>query len=817
MLPLKKHVLSVVLLLLFCLPLTAQSATGQPSGSLTGQLSGTENAPVAYATVALLRDDSVFVSGTLTAGDGTFSFDNLVPGSYSLKIDHLEYESRTTASVVLLWGDRQTLPVIQLQTSTNDLSEIVVVGDRKPRIEVRADKIVFNVADSPSASGTNGLDLLRRSPGVSLDMDDNISLLGKSGVRIYINDVPSRLAGADLANFLRSLTSDNVQSIEIISNPSAKYEAEGTGGVINIRTKKNPAMGTNGNLTSGFQQGRYLRYNNGLALSHAAERISANLDVIQSGRKAFDGFIDSKRQNGSTLLLDSRKKTDDRAVNVAAGVNFRLTDDHTLDLSGRSIFSRNRFDLGSRTDIFATGSGELSGILISPSMMDQPSQNHTLNGNHQWRINDKSSLTTALSAGWYTDTESISQPNTLFEPDGTTVRSVENVAFDSDVNIGLWSAKTDYERTWETISLTTGAKFSSVRTANGFNFFDVTGAEHRPNAAKSNDFDYTELVAAVYGSATWQLNPAIALRTGLRVEHTRSRGVLTSMADVDNQDVTRRYTDLFPNAGISFDGASKHDWSLSVGRRIMRPNYQNLNPFESPVSQLTVWKGNPFLRPAYTTNYQASYAYDQRLVVTGSYSKNQGYFATVFEVLEGNRNQLIPRNMELATTLGVSVSFPLKVARFWEVNTFANAAYKTYAGDLEGTIIDLTATTWDLTLQHNVKLPGGILLDLSYFIESDWVWRGSILVKGNQELNVGLRKDFLDGRLQVRATGTDVFQTSNDYFYSGNYGGIATEGVRYFDSRRFGLGATWKFGNQQAKAAKRAKGALDDELGRIGG
>ncbi|WP_020567520.1 TonB-dependent receptor domain-containing protein [Neolewinella persica] len=814
---LKKHALSAVLLLLLCLPLTAQTSTGPEPSSLTGLLIGQAESPVAYATVALMRDDSVFVSGTLTSEYGTFAFNDLAPGNYSLKIDHLEYESRVTAPEVLLSGDRKTLPVIQLQTSTNDLSEVVVVGDRKPRIEVKADKIVFNVADSPSASGTNGLDLLKRSPGVRLDMDDNISLLGKSGVRVYVNDVPSRLAGADLANFLRSLASDNVQSIEIISNPSAKYEAEGTGGVINIRTKKNPAMGTNGSLTSSFQQGRYLRYNNGLALSHAAERISANLDVTQSDREAIDGFIDSKRQNGTTLLLDSQTKTDDRAVNVAAGVNVRLTDDHTLDVSGRSIISRNRFALGSRTDIFAPTPNDLSGILISPSLMNQPSQNHTLNGNHRWQINDKSSLTTALSVGRYTDTEAISQPNTLFRPDGTTVRSVENVAFDSNVNIGLWSAKTDYERAWKTITLTTGAKFSSVSTANCFNFFDVTGEERRPNAAKSNDFDYTERVTAAYGSATWQLNPAFSLRTGLRVEHTRSRGVLVSMADVENQDVSRSYTDLFPNVGISFDGASKHNWVLSAGRRIMRPNYQNLNPFESPVSQLTVWKGNPFLQPAYTNNYQASYAYDQRLVVTGSYSENRGYFATLFEVLEGNRNQLIPRNMELATTLGVSVSYPLKVAKFWELNTFANAGYKTYAGDLEGTIIDLTATTWDLTLQHNVKLPGGILLDLSYFIESDWIWRGSIRVKGNQELNVGLRKDFLDGRLQLRATGTDVFQTTNDYFYTGDYGGIATEGVRYFDSRRFGLGATWKFGNQQAKAAKRAKGALDDELGRIGG
>ncbi len=812
MLLLPKLALVVMLPLILCGSISAQSSLT----SLTGSLHNQAEHPVAYATVVLLRDDSIFVTGTLTDESGTFAFANLSAETYTLRFDHLEYISQLTAPLELLPGERRTLPAIHLQASTQNLSEVVVVAKRKPRIEVLADKIVFNVAESPSTSGTNGLDLLKRSPGVSVDIEDNISLLGKSGVQIYINDVPSRLSGSDLANFLRSLTSDNVQSIELLSNPSAKYEAEGTGGIINIRTKRNPAMGTNGSLTSSFQQGRYLRYNNGLSLSHAAERIIANLDITQSSRKAFDGFSDSKQQNGNTLLLESRSNTDDQAVNVAARVNVRLADQHILDVSGNSIFGHNRFALQSRTEIYSPTPSELSGILISPSLMDQPTQNHTLNANHQWLMSDKRNLNTSISTGRYSSNQAITQPNALYAPDATTVQSLEDVAFDSDVNIELWSAKTDYEMALKTLSLTSGLKFSSVSTANSFNFFNLIGDERQPNSSKSNDFDYSERVAAAYGSASWQVTPAVALRTGLRVEHTRSRGLLISTASVTNQDVVRRYTDLFPNVGISFDGASKHDWNVSIGRRIMRPNYQNLNPFESPVSQLTVWKGNPFLQPAYTTNYQASYTYDQQLVVTGSYSQTQGYFATLVEVLDGNRNQIIPRNMNLATTLSLSVSYPLKVANFWEVSTFANAGYKTYSGDVEGTIIDLSTPTWDITLQNNVKLPGAILLELSYFIESNWIWRGSIFVRGNQDLNFGLRKDLLDGRLQLRATGTDVFRTTNQYFYKGEYGGLAIEGIRYFDTRRFGLGATWKFGNQQAKSAKRSSGALDDELGRIG-
>jgi len=815
MFSLTKHALNALLLLLLCLPLSAQTSFAPEQNSLTGQILGSEEEPVTHATVALMRDDSVFVTGTLSTEAGTFSFADLAPGNYSLNIDHLEYEPLSTASVMLFFGERKRLPVIRLNPSTNDLNEVVVIGERKNLIEVKSDKIVFNVADSPSAAGINGLDLLKRSPGVAVDMDDNISLLGKTGVQIYVNDVPSRLSGTDLATFLQSLTSDNIQSIEIISNPSAKYEAEGNGGVINIRTKKNPALGTNGSLTSSFNQGEYLRYNNGLALSYAGEKVSANFDVNQFQQKGVDGFLDTKQQNGATLLLNSREVTQTRGVNVAAGVNIRLTDAQTLDLSARSVISRDNNVLGSRTDIFNTTPDELSSILDSRSLVELPAQNHSLNLNHRWQLNEKSSWSTSLSAGNYTNTKNTRQPNTFFAPDGETVRSVENTEFDSDTRITLWSAKTDYERAWDKINLSTGLKYSDINTQNGFDFYDLAGETRVIDPEKSNDFNYSERVIAGYASAGWQLSKPLRLRAGLRVEHTQSRGRLISEIAVANRDVPRRYTDFFPNVGLSFDNQTKHTWSLSLGRRIMRPNYQNLNPFESPVSQLTVWKGNPFLSPAYTTNYQVTYAYDRKLVVTGSYSVTNGYFANIIEVLEGNRNQIIPRNMEETTNYGVSVSYPFKVAKFWEATAFVNGAYQTFAGDLEGTLIDLTATTYNLTLQNNLKLPGGFLLDLRYFASSDWIWRGSIRIRGNQDLSVGLRKEFLDGRLQLRLTGADILQTTNEYFYEGNYGGLDIDGVRTFDSRRFGLGATWKFGNQQAKAAKRAKSALNDELRRI--
>lgn len=319
---------------------------------------------------------------------------------------------------------------------------------------------------------------------------------------------------------------------------------------------------------------------------------------------------------------------------------------------------------------------------------------------------------------------------------------------------------------------------------------------------------------ALYAIADVKISPLFNLSAGLRVENTASHGRLKSAEEVENKDVKRNYTDFFPNMSVSFNDSKNHALSLSVGRRITRPNYQNLNPFEEPLSELTAWKGNPFLSPSYTMNYQLSYAFKKKLTITNSYSESTDFFATILEVSGDQSNVIIPRNMQKTTRYSFSASYPYEVSPFWEFIAFADGGYSTYYGDLEGTIIDLELLTWSFRIQNNISLPWGVKMDLTYLKYSDWIWRGSIDVVGNQRLDFGFRKSFLDGQLEVRITGSDVFRTDSDYYYSGEYGGIAIDGVRSFDNQRFGAGVTWNFGNQKLKTMKR-RGGMDDELKRI--
>lgn len=473
-----------------------------------------------------------------------------------------------------------------------------------------------------------------------------------------------------------------------------------------------------------------------------------------------------------TFLLDSKDKQIRDGYNIGVSLESQVNENHYIGINARGIFNTNENRLNSFTDIFTNQPYELSEILFSQSLVDGTSNNYLINGFHLWDLKNSCSLTTNLSYGIFDSNRLTMQPNTYFESDGTTIIEKDDTQFNSDTKINLWSAKIDYEKNWEKVSLTTGFKYAHVNTQNSFQFFNVTNQTPAFDATKSNDFGYTENVTAYYTNLNFSLHEKWSLNTGLRVENTASRGQLFSDVTIDNKDVSRNYTDFFPSIGLSYDDQEKHSISLGIGRRIARPNYQDLNPFESPVSQLVVWKGNPFLNPNYIMNYQTSYSYLQKYIVTISYSKTTDFFSRIVEITGNESTQIIPRNMDNATNFGVSVSFPLTLTTFWDVQVLGNISQETFNGNVESTTIDLKNNLWDYRIQNILKLPSDFLVNITFTQRSKWIWRGSVFIEGTQGLSFGIRKDFLDKKLQVRITGSDILRTESDYPYTSNYGGI---------------------------------------------
>lgn len=801
------------LLFISIFTLTHQAFSQSNGGKIVGVVYNPDKLPAEFSTAVLMNRDSVFLGGTMTTNDGSFSLDKLKPGSYMVMIRNVEFQTYISDLIKINADETISLDKITLRSKTTALDEVVVKGE-KAIVEMHPDKMVFNVANSISASGNNGLELLAKSPGVLVDLDKNISLQGKSGVKIYINGRPSRLSGSDLSNMLESMRSDNIESIEIIANPSAKYEAEGAGGIINIVLKKNASAGFNGNINGTYSKGLYARQSGGTNLNYSSGKVNVFTSLSLSDEDRIDNFEQTNQQGDYHLDMESNSMIDRKALNFSGGMDYSINNENTLSIDAR-IMLNDMADETQSINIIENNVQTLpTEVLKSGAYVYGNSNNYNANAHYSFIPNRSSSFTADLSYALYANSSKTSQPNAYYNADESALLRTQESEFTNNTDIGLFSVMADYEKKWSKLTLSTGAKYSHIQTGNYLSFYDIVDETKLKNDNRSNDFSYLEEIAAAYLILDAKPSENFTVNAGLRVENTASLGELLSAVPTNNDVVARNYTSYFPNIGLSYTDQKNHAIGISVGRRIGRPNYQYLNPFESVISAISSWKGNPFLKPNYITNYQVNYSFKRKLVISNTYSITRDFFATIFEVTGDQSSVLIPRNMERVINNGLSISYPQKVTNWWQFAAFVIYNHEKYDGDIEGTIIDLTADVYSLSMQNSLKLPLNIAMDVSYYFRSPWIWRGTIYVKEFHQLNIGVKREFLKNKLQVQLTANDILRTSSDYYYNSNYGGMIIDGVRKFDNRRYGINVSYKFGNQKNKTSRK-KSAIDEELERI--
>ena len=809
-----KRYIFCLLLFINAVLLSVTASSQSNSGELKGIIYNPDNEPSQFSTVVLMNEDSVFIKGTLSINDGSFQFDKMATGTYFITIRNIEFNTYVSDPIIFENNEIITLDTIRLETKINGLDEIVVKGE-KSLLEVHPDKMVYNVAASVNASGNNGLELLSKTPGVVVDMDNNILLQGKSGVKVYINGRPSRLSGSDLSNMLEGMQSDNIESIDIITNPSSKYDAEGSGGVIDIKLKRNDQSGFNGNVIGNYSKGNFTRSSLGTTVNYNSKKISAYSTVNLSDNNFQDDFIQTTDREKYTLDMTSNSLSMRKGYNLGGGLDYKINSESTLGFDARALINKRKGILESNTTIVDINDVLPTEILNSKVLDDQPSENYNMNLYYNYVPNGSSSFSADLSFGSYSNIKNTQQPNIYFDANGTDTTRTVNSEYDAKTDISLMSVKVDYEKRVNKLSFASGAKYSYIKTSNNLAYYNIIDNQSIPDENRSNDFTYLEKVAAVYFTISAKITETIMLNGGLRVENTSSLGELKSAIPTENDVVPRNYTSWFPNISIAYDDQKNHALSFNIGRRITRPNYQDLNPFESKLSEISSFKGNPFLIPNYINNYQVTYSFKRKLVISNNFSVTKNFFATLFEVVDDKSSVLIPRNMQKVTENALSVNYSLRPFDWWNFTTYGIYNYSKYDGDLNGTIINIESNTYNFRLQNSFKLPEGITMEVSYYITSPWIWRGSIYVESNQRVDLGLKREFLKKKLLVQFTASDLFRTNSDYYYNSNYGGLKSDGVRTFDNQRFGISATYSFGNQKLKSAKPKESAIDEELNRI--
>lgn len=805
--------ITALLFVFILLPLHCLEAR-QLSSGITGTVQDSENQPVEFATVSLLTADSLFVKGEVTNGNGEFTIRNVDPGTYRLQIRNVAFERYYSDLFDMVAGESKVLDTITLVRSVSQMEQVNVTATR-PVIEIYPDKTVFNVEGSINAAGNDGLELLGKAPGILIDPDNNIVMQGRTGVRVYINGRPSRLSGDDLTAMLQSMQSDNIESIEIITNPSSRYDAEGNAGIINIRLKKNVRLGFNGSLNSNFTQGRYGRTSHGLNTNYQEGRVNIYSNLTGFYNNFQSDFIDTRTQNNLILDQEALGLNRNRGFNFSSGIIYDLNEKNSFSLTSNIILNDRNEDNESNTPVMNAGDSSLREILSSNVNSEINSNNYLFSGNYRFEPSGNTTIDVDGSFSKFSRTGDTDQPNTWFGSDGSTVQREVNNRFLTDSGIDLWAVQADLEQSFGKLQFSAGGKYSSISSVNDFTFYDIVAGTQILDANRSNKFEYKEEIVAGYMILQMPIGEKVRLNTGLRLEHTLSAGTLTSEQEIQNENVQRNYTDLFPNVGISYRNGTRAMLGLSVGRRINRPSYQELNPFETKLSELVFSKGNPFLVPEKTMNYQFNFSFNQKLTGSIRHSVTSNYFASILEVLGTEQIMLIPQNMDKINITSLNVSYPVRVMKNWEIFGFGALNREYYRGQLQNADIDLSATTYNFRFQNSVTLPAGISMDATYAYNSPFIWRGSIKMESYSSIDIGFRKNFLEDRLQLRITGADLLRQGGDFIYSGNYGGIDIEGIRSVDNQRVGISLTWRFGNQELRAAQRRSSALEEETQRL--
>ncbi len=809
-----------LLFLSFAILFSLQNLFAQNSYNVKG-IAKEGKEPVPFATIALLNSkDSSLVKAGYSNDNGTFTFNGIENGNYLISVFAVGYDKFFTPVFEIANKDID-LGILEMPKATTKLDEVVVTT-KKPLVEVLSDKTVFNVSSNINAAGQNALEILRKAPGVSIDNNNRISVQGKNTVTVYIDGRQSIFTTEQLAQYLKTMQASDIDAIEIITQPSAKYDAAGNAGIINIRLKKNTNLGTNGSINLGIAQGsHFAKFNGSLALNHRTKKMNYFANYTNNTAKNYQDINIYRIQNGKIFSQPSTTITDELSHNFRTGADYTINSKNTIGVIFNYVGTDNTFAGKSRSNISDEKTKVLDSILVSNSTSSQKFNN--ISGNLNYRYADTSGRELNFDANVmrYDNSSLADQPNRYTKPDGTLI-SNSNFAMDTKTTIGLYNAKIDYEQKLFGGKFSTGAKFSLVKTDNNFDFYNVNDAAIRTlNKDKSNLFSYNENVNAVYFSykrkaGKWDF------QAGLRTENTISEGKLTSTQNTPLNTVSRNYLDFFPSAGITYNLNPMNAFGLTYSRRIDRPNYQDLNPFENKLDELTFQRGNPFLSPQYTNSFAISHTYAYAMTTALSYSHTTDFFAQLTDIDDRNPNAtfLSPRNLATERTINLNISVPIPIKNWWmvyaNVNMYNSRYDANFGKDANGVSKIISQNIYALNFygQNTFTLPKGWTLEVSGWYNSPSVWGGVFQTNAMGSLDLGVQKTIMKEKGTIRISATDILFTS-PWVGVNRFGGLYMDARGSWESRLIKFNFTYNFGNTQMKANRSRDTGSEDEAKRL--
>jgi len=796
----------------------------QKTAKLSGKVVDEKGQALPFAVVRVLNSpDTTVVKSGSTNVDGEFIFDQLKVGNYQLLISMMGYKERKTAAFEL--SDDLKMANIMIENDAKQLKEVSVQG-RKPYIEHQMDKTVLNVENSIVASGSTALEVLEKAPGVQVDrQSEQIKLNNKSGVTIMIDGKTNFLSGADVTTLLSNMGSEQISTIELITNPSSKYDASGNAGIINIKLKRNKAFGTNGTVSLNGGQG--FMPDSPKDLARAGVNINLNhregkWNVFGNGTAARKANFNNTYLTRTTFAngLSSAFTQDFDRKNKGVGFQGKLGADYYA--SEKTVFGvmvdantvNTKLDNISSTCIREVQSNVVSNnSVLQNAYSKSPANNLTANFNVKHDF-DKTGKNITFDVDYSNfnnkkdeqfDARYVNQSGQ--QTNNTLLRN------NTDANIDIVAAKTDFTLPInKTMKFETGLKSSYVVTHNNFLSEQFLSGVWQNDLGKSNDFIYKENINAAYVNfgkewKVWQI------QLGLRAEHTHSNGNSVT----SNKEVDRNYLSLFPTAFVNQKLNENNNIRYSYSRRVDRPNYQQLNPFAFYMDPYAVDQGNPYLKPQFTDNFEIGYSYKE-FSFSVNYSNTKDLITQISQQDEVTRIvSVIRQNLGRAQNYSANLSFPIKVAKWWNMQNNASLYYNKFSdGNLEGAAYSAGKLAYNFYTSQSFILPNNFNVEVSFWYNSPKVYGVEQTTIPQYALNAGIQKSMMNKKLKLKLNMDDILLTN---YWKGalDYQNVNLRVTNHYTSRRANFSISYSFGNQNVKSARSRNTATDDIKGRAGG
>ncbi len=797
---------------LFVCLIIAQLSFAQ-NATISGSILDNTSVPIEFANVMLLNAaDSTLYKGGLTEDAGKYHFEDVNAGSYIIHSSMVGFGQVYSDQITV---DRNTtIEVPALTLSQGVEIEQVIVTAKKPFIELKADKMVVNVANSAVNAGNTALEVLEKSPGVIVDNNNNISLRGKQGVLVTINGKNQYMSSDQIARLLETMPSTNIESIEIITNPSAKHDAEGNSGIINIVLKKNEKIGSNGNISSSLRQGWKTSHFHNLDLNYRSEKINiyGGGEYYNWGWKQELNLLRDIPFDGGSTIFDQASIMDEEGdgYNAKIGFDWNINKNTTLSL----LAKRNAGDELDINDNITNISGDNApqfSVLEVLGTGDENYGRNTYNANITHKLNDKGlKLTLDADVSQYTNDDQLNYDNFYKNESGDEVAESFYLRNMQDTEINIFATTADLEiPVNDKLNLETGIKYSNVGSENSTRFEHQESGEWVNDNNRSNTFMYDEEIYAVYLNGSGNIG-TYQIQGGLRLEHTESEGRSITLGT----EVPRSYTNLFPSISISKAYNEKHNLSFSYSRRLERPNYRSLNPFEDYLDQYTFEKGNPFLNPQYSNAFGLNYMMGRSLFVAVNYSRTTDAITEVIEQISSeNKTFQTEQNLDGFNNFSLTLSAP----KIWTETFTSRFNYTTFYNDFKSAIPSGTLDNQNLAhmfkIDNEIQLPRGWNAEVSAEYQTKLQF-GLFQVDPQSSIDLGISKRFMEGKAKFKMGVTDIFYTSNSKV------SIIQDDINLVvdqlrDSRRVTISLSYSFGNQKVKAARKRRTATEDEQGRI--